>query len=686
MRHILFGSGHQRPVTILLKETAFREKDIREHYIQHLVKCGIREDLVSAFTLEFNASGKASATLMKDYLAELMPILREQGTKYIYVTDSGYFKVLTKQQKAEPHLGYVLPCALKGYEDMNIVLGVNHQALFYKPDLEAKLELGIETLADHLKGGYAPIGEDIIQTAIYPEGLDQIEAVLESLHQYPELSADIEAFSLDFDKAGIATIGFAWDQHNGTAFAVDYIPLPGNMVGMGNRYGYSFPNSRVREALRKFFETYKGKIKWHNCTYDTKVLIYTLWMKDALDMDGLLKGLHFMHERIDDTKIIAYLALNSTARNSYSLKDLAHEFAGNYAQSEINDVRKIPLPDLMKYNLIDCLSTWYVSNKYKPMMIADNQEKIYNDLMMPSQKVLTQVELSGMPMNMATVVQKKIEMEVEAAAYREAIMQHPVVLSFTEKLQVTAWEDKQASLKKKIVSLEDFVHVLFNPGSPLQLQQLLYETLGLPILDYTDTKQPATGVKTLNKLINHTQDQSIKDLLTNLINLGKVEKILSAFIPAFENAMVKPDNWHYLHGSFHLGGTVSGRLSSSNPNMQNIPAGSKYAKIIKEMFQAPPGWLFGGADFASLEDRISALTTKDPNKLKVYTDGFDGHCLRAYAYFGDQMPDVEMAPKGAECYTANVGGADIYFHSEEDVEYLGKLYKGKELYALLTNS
>ncbi|TJX48533.1 MAG: hypothetical protein E5W21_20215, partial [Mesorhizobium sp.] len=63
-------------------------------------------------------------------------------------------------------------------------------------------------------------------------------------------------------------------------------------------------------------------------------------------------------------------------------------------------------------------------------------------------------------------------------------------------------------------------------------------------------------------------------------------------------------------------------------------------KFIKSCFVAPPGWFFCGIDFASLEDRISALTTKDPNKLKVYTDGYDGHSMRAYAYFGDQMPDI----------------------------------------------
>lgn len=88
----------------------------------------------------------------------------------------------------------------------------------------------------------------------------------------------------------------------------------------------------------------------------------------------------------------------------------------------------------------------------------------------------------------------------------------------------------------------------------------------------------------------------------------------------------------------------------------------------------------------ALEDRISALTTKDPNKLAVYLEGFDGHSLRAYAYFPESMPDIERAPPGATCYRVNIEGTDVYFHSDEDVEYLGQQMKGRELYELLTNT
>ena len=95
--------------------------------------------------------------------------------------------------------------------------------------------------------------------------------------------------------------------------------------------------------------------------------------------------------------------------------------------------------------------------------------------------------------------------------------------------------------------------------------------------------------------------------------MSDISILLNTFIKSFyENSVQKKDGHWYLFGSFNLGGTVSGRMSSSNPNLQNLPSGGNpYAKLIKACFGAPEGYFFCGADFASLEDRISALTTKD---------------------------------------------------------------------------
>lgn len=143
--------------------------------------------------------------------------------------------------------------------------------------------------------------------------------------------------------------------------------------------------------------------------------------------------------------------------------------------------------------------------------------------------------------------------------------------------------------------------------------------------------------------MKRTQAVEYAKILHALIKLNEVGIIIDTFMKNFQKrGFSKSNGMSYLHGNFNIGGTVSGRLSSSNPNLQNIPStGSKYAKKVKSCFMAPAGWIMAGADFASLEDRISALTTKDPNKLKVYTDGYDGHCLRAYAYFGSFMRGIK---------------------------------------------
>jgi DNA polymerase-1 len=185
----------------------------------------------------------------------------------------------------------------------------------------------------------------------------------------------------------------------------------------------------------------------------------------------------------------------------------------------------------------------------------------------------------------------------------------------------------------------------------------------------------------------------VLDLLDAFLDFATVDKLYGTFIPAMEAAVEGPDGCFYLFGNFNLGGTVSGRLSSSGPNLQTIPSGNegdktkkgRYGKLIKSCFQAPKGSLFIGLDFNSLEDRISALTTEDVNKIKVYSDGYDGHSLRAHSYFGNQMPDIETAPKDAICYNALVGGDVIWFHSKEQIHYLGQSMTGQELYEHLAS-
>jgi DNA polymerase-1 len=642
MKHINHTKHNIFNLAILIKESALSLNDIENTYFPKLNELGMVTDEVVSFSLEYQGK-KQSVKNQKAYLDKLLPEIDKLGITDLLVCDGDYFKTLTKQTKAEPHYGYVLPCKYPDYEHMNVVLCSNHQVLFFNPDMKDKINLSLEALANHKGGSYSALGKGIIHSESYPKTLEGIKQFLTSLHQYPSLSCDIETFSLKHYEAGIGTIGFAWDRNNGGAFLVDYCELaePDVINKKTSRYAFQSKNIEVRYLLWQFFTTYKGKVIWHNASFDCTVLAYQLFMDNLIDQKGLIEGVKHMTKNIDDTKIIAYLATNSCAGNHLSLKDQAHEFAGNYAVEDIKDITLIEPDKLLEYNLVDCLSTWFVYNKHYQTMVDDDQLDIYENLMIPSIKTIVQVQLTGMCMDMNKVLEaeKKLTDIHNDALF--GMLGLDFVQEFETSLRKAKIESDNKKLKTKKRTMADVLHLKFNPNSNPQLQELLFEVMGLPVLDFTTNKQPATGNKTVKKLINHCTKPEHKEFLEHLIDYIKVDKILSAFIPTFKSAPLAPDGMHYLYGNFNLGGTVSGRLSSNNPNLQQIPSGSTYAKLIKQCFVAPKGMLFVGADYASLEDRIDALLTKDTNKIRVYTDGYCGHCLRAFSYFGDQMPDIE---------------------------------------------
>lgn len=634
LRYLVFDENQTRYPVCFLTKTLSR----KEQYETYVQPYGLDSQAV---IYQLHLTGKNTPVkAQKEFLDLLLPELAALQTDYIVVTDSGYFKTLTKMKKADSSYGYVLPCAIPGYEHINVVIVPSSQLLFYQPQLAGKIAQGMEALVAHQAGSYQPPGIDIIHFAEYPESPTEIQAWLDKLIDTP-LTMDIEAFSLKHWDAGIGTITLCWSQHEGIAFTVDFERDP-------------VEAQIIRGMLKDWFTRRLARTIWHRVAYDGYVLIYQLFMKDLLDTEGMLTGLRIMLRNFDDTLLITYLATNNCGGNELGLKAQSQEFTGNYAVEEINDIRKIPKKDLLQYNLIDGLATWYVHNKHWGTMVEDDQLDIYQSLFKPAMFDIIQMQLTGLPVDMEEVAKGRKILEKDWQSALDRMMATAPVKRFIVDANLKWVDWKNGTLKKKQVTLLD-ANETFNPNSGPQLQTLLYEQLGLPVLDYTDSKLPATGGKTLKKLVNHTEDPEILALLEALIDFKAVDKILVAFIPAFEAAPQGPDGWHYLFGNFNLGGTVSGRLSSNGPNLQNLPAtGSKYAKVIKKMFKAPPGWLFVGLDYASLEDRISALTTKDPNKLKVYM----GHTV----------------------YEVNINGTIHHIRDDATITFDGKTYTGEEFY------
>jgi DNA polymerase-1 len=657
MRHLHFSATERSSYPVCFLVPTIRGDEIRKEY---LAPFSLDPNEVLVLDLHYSQTAKKTAMAdMKLWITEeLVEILSDMQVEYLVVADAEYFKILTKAAKVDANLGYVMDCV---YGPQKVVYVPNFKSVFFDPPkVRAKIAQGITALIEHRQGAYQDPGKNVIKFEEYPLTEFGIGIWLDRLLAMDcDLSCDIEAFDLKHYKAGLGSIAFAWNKHEGIAFPVDYFD-----TGVGSAdvpYGVQVKNPEVRALLKSFFERFAlsgRKLIFHNISYDAYVLIYQLWMEDILDTEGLLAGLEVLlgddGKRWDCTKLISYLATNSCAGNKLGLKDQSQEFAGNYAVESIKDICRIPLPRLLSYNLVDCLSTWYVREKHWDTMVTDQQLDIYETLFKPSTVDIIQMQLTGLPINMERVKEVRGILEADEKIALSAVISSPISQRYIHQRHLRWVTTRNQELKVKRVTLADALvskdpRAQFNPGSADQLRELIYGDLQLPVIAYTKSKQASTKTKVLGDLMNHTTDPEILAFLEALQDYSAVAILLETFVPAMENAALGPDGWHYLFGNFNLGGTISGRLSSSDPNLQNIPMGGEgektkkgqYGKLIKSCIEAPPGFIFAGLDFASLEDRISALTTKDPNKLKVYTDGYDGHSLRAHAYFSEQMPDID---------------------------------------------
>jgi len=667
--HYLFNTENDTEslrVAILIKDSAFNYKDIYDNYIKHL---DIPANELVAFNLKY-VNDKISAKEAKEYLLELLEGMNSLGITTLYVADSTYFKYLTKVKKTSNCHGDIFPVALhKDYEHMSCILGVNHRACLYDPKQQDTLISSLLTLESYHLGSHKKQEIDIkyegrLNFISYIELGQDIRS--HGLLSKPTLAIDIEAWGPDkekkdalrFNKNTLESIAFAWSNDSGYAALIQ-------------------GDKDCLNILKQFFIDYTGKCVYHNGLFDIKHLIYHLFMSSPDDFEGMFEGIRVMTKHIDDTMIMTYLCTNSTAGNTLGLKENTQEFTGNYAE-DVTDVRALPVGDLLKYNLIDTLATYWLYEQRNPQLDIENQRDIYTNIFMPSYPVLLEMMLTGLPMDMNRVHEVRHEIEQDSLRALDTIDRHPLVKKAVFNLKVKELNKVNAKLKKKVKALED-ISIDFNPGSNIHKAELLYNTMELPVLDTTDSGDPSCSGKTLKKLLNHCSSELDKELLQAFIDYLDSTKILGTFIKAFIDFEFTRFNTSWLNGNQKLGGTLSGRLASSDPNLANLPSNSRYAKPIKSCFVAPKGWLFFGSDYSALEDRVVAILSQDPNKVRIFSEGIDGHCLNAYGYYSDQMPDIDPNdPKSinsikdkypelrqeskASTFALNYGGSSVTLH------------------------
>ncbi|GAF98948.1 unnamed protein product, partial [marine sediment metagenome] len=272
---------------------------------------------------------------------------------------------------------------------------------------------------------------------------------LQEYHKLPIIACDIETKSLKPTETGVETIGFAKSPYEGFAIAVDR--------------NDPVAAERIRQVLTAFFRKYKGKIIWHGGKFDRKIITNAYYKLHSSPM--------YRVNQHEDTIIMAYCCLNSVERPSYRLKDLSFEFYGDYG-IDVKDTTKIPIDTLLDYNIHDACATFYQYLKYAAMLTLEGQWQIYREIFLPSLNTLIKTELHGIPVCPKETKKFIATLTYDQTKFINSIQSLKLVKDFTITLKQAKCDKRNSELKKKRVTLADFDHIVFNPGSGKQVQQL----------------------------------------------------------------------------------------------------------------------------------------------------------------------------------------------------------------------
>lgn len=396
----------------------------------------------------------------------------------------------------------------------------------------------------------------------------------------------------------------------------------------------------------------KVKIVAHNANFEIKQIINCFYTKKQWSIARLHEGLD-LFEYVEDTQVLTYIAFNNTFLNRVNLKQFGFRYFGDYGV----DFKKLTYSgtdsdwavseDFLLYNARDTYVTYKLYEKLiKKDYVMEAYTAIFRDSITPIAKMC----LLGFPLKESKVTALKNKVDAIRVDTKIKLQNNPIIRDFTLILREEARTKANKKLKKKVKPIEDFEDIVFNPASGPQVSGLLYKHLKLPFFIRTKSGKPSSNGDNINytkevleKRESTKELQTILEILDCLTVLSDSAGVSATFLPAFDKAvnesLVHKDR-AFLRGDLNLGGTISGRLSSSNPNMQNLPTGSLYGKAVKDMITAPKGWLICSADFSSLEDRILTIQTKAKNKLKIYLEGYDGHSINTFFYFKPQLPGI----------------------------------------------
>ena len=407
---------------------------------------------------------------------------------------------------------------------------------------------------------------------------------LERLNTADLIAVDTETTSLDYMKAELVGVSVAV-----TPGQAAYIPFAHDYMGAPQQLSRDF----VLEQLKPLLENPQINKVGQNLKYDMSVLAQHGINLQGIAFDTMLES--YVLDSVATRHDMDSLALKYLNETTISFADVAGKGA---AQITFNQVA---LEQAGPYAAEDADITLRLHQALWPQLVAEpTLATVFSDIELPLVPVLSRIERTGALIDSTLLFQQSQELAERLA-----------------ELETEAW---------------DLAGQQFNLASPKQLGEILFDKLGIPVLKKTEKGAPSTKEEVLQEL---ALDYPLPKVLLEHRGLAKLKSTYTDKLPVMINSTTGR-----IHTSYHQAGTATGRLSSSDPNLQNIPIRSAEGRRVRQAFIAAPGHKLVAADYSQIELRIMAHLSEDPSLLAAFKSGQDIHRATAAEVFGVATDEV----------------------------------------------
>ncbi len=420
--------------------------------------------------------------------------------------------------------------------------------------------------------------------------LDEVAALLKDAEI---LSFDVETTAKDPMRAVLVGLGVGWAKGEAA-----YIPV-------GHSEGEQLPWDEVKAVLQPIFNDPNLPKLGHNIKYDTIVC-----RRHGLDVAGPLHDTMTLAFLLDPAS--HYLDLKSLAGREldWQMTEISALIGSGRKQITIDQVE---IERVVAYCGADVDSTLQLYHLLKPRVEAEQMWQLYEEIELPLVPVLIDMEMCGIKVDSDFMAQMSTDLGNRLAEIEKLLFQ--------------------------IVGHE------FNLRSTQQLSDVLFGEMGFPTRNMKKTQSGffSTAVAELEKLASQELSTDQRTLIDLIFEQRQLEKLRGTYVDALP-LLIHPETGR-IHSSFNQTGASTGRLSSSDPNLQNIPIRTEIGREIRKGFVAPSGWALVAADYSQVELRILAHVTEEPGLLDAFGQGLDIHTATASRLFGVPLEAVDRSQR-----------------------------------------